>query len=584
MRLLEDEVSDFGDHFNDLISALDDIDLSSLAGELETPAAIEDFLGDPVAFDEGNIKSALTGILDTENLSTLMEIYIAAAAEQFNFEVLNEILSGNFNYKQFVEQALVGCLTDSEIPSSLTNHPIGNAALREALDCGSTCTLGAVLGNLDDIGTGLGAAANDPGLLAGKAKELSGSVMTGIEKRIREIIMEKLMLLPYGEFVLHGYGAVSFFDHTETIYEMTGFIGTRLRPEGIPLDPSEYARLDGVKKRARDRFITAYDTSLEPFLPYYKFYAKGMVIGLADAIIDGTLAKAQTATGLDKLLGGTLSADDIRDIQASISRGEFDQELVSQLWAQYGDDLVGALEKGLGTTQEELVTLAKQAEEEGGLSFGEPEKNPNGAGDSREEWGDRYPLGELLYDDEYSLPVSPGLSVVLQWGVSLSTEVYLKEYADYGLVEKEGEAGGRRLGLTAGLGLTPTVRSDGYLSAGLGIDLEVLEISISLEGHIMFVWFAAPFRMQMLLGPEFGNGDLTAKLYLTASLSPRLTLFDADLRLKVQVVLAGIIPITYRTTIADFKPLIDRDYGNLLPIPPLSLDLFSLGQIMNGMK
>ncbi|HOW50975.1 MAG TPA: hypothetical protein PLV42_02900 [bacterium] len=37
-------------------------------------------------------------------------------------------------------------------------------------------------------------------------------------------------------------------------------------------------------------------------------------------------------------------------------------------------------------------------------------------------------------------------------------------------------------------------------------------------------------------------------------------------------------------TFANFKPLIDRNYGNILPIPPLNLNLFTLGQIMNAMQ
>ncbi len=82
---------------------------------------------------------------------------------------------------------------------------------------------------------------------------------------------------------------------------------------------------------------------------------------------------------------------------------------------------------------------------------------------------------------------------------------------------------------------------------------------------------------------EFVDGDLAAKLYLNASLTPKLTLFDASLKVKVQAQVIGI-PVTYRKTFANFKPLIDRDYGNIIPIKPLDLNLFTLGQIMNAMQ
>jgi len=43
--------------------------------------------------------------------------------------------------------------------------------------------------------------------------------------------------------------------------------------------------------------------------------------------------------------------------------------------------------------------------------------------------------------------------------------------------------------------------------------------------------------------------------------------------------------LTYHSkTIADFPPLIDRDFGNVLPIPMLDLNLVSLNQIMNAAK
>ncbi len=174
-------------------------------------------------------------------------------------------------------------------------------------------------------------------------------------------------------------------------------------------------------------------------------------------------------------------------------------------------------------------------------------------------------------------------SVMLQWGAHLTVDVYLKYYWDYGMVANDAKGGDTSLGLTAGLGVTPYVYVDGYIAAGLGIDFEVVSVFVGIEGNVVFIDFSAPFRMQALIGAEFTDGDLAAKLYLSASLTPRLTLLDADLRLKVQAEVLGF-PITYRKTIADWKPLIDRDYGNIIPIKPLDINLFTLGQIMNAMQ
>ena len=95
----------------------------------------------------------------------------------------------------------------------------------------------------------------------------------------------------------------------------------------------------------------------------------------------------------------------------------------------------------------------------------------------------------------------------------------------------------------------------------------------------------APFDAQILLTPEFANGDIAAKLYLGATLKPRMTILDAQLALLAEIEVAGgLFNGSYRYVFADFPPLIDRDFGNVLPIPMLDLNLISLNQIMNAAK
>ncbi len=151
------------------------------------------------------------------------------------------------------------------------------------------------------------------------------------------------------------------------------------------------------------------------------------------------------------------------------------------------------------------------------------------------------------------------------------------------MVANDAKGSETSLGLTAGVGVTPYVRADGYVFGGVGIDIKVVSLYVGIQGDILFVEASAPLRLQALIGAEFADGDLAAKLYLTASLTPHLTLFDADLKLKIKATFLGF-PVSYSKTIADFKPLIDRDYGNILPIKPLNLNLFTLGQIMNAMQ
>ncbi len=75
-----------------------------------------------------------------------------------------------------------------------------------------------------------------------------------------------------------------------------------------------------------------------------------------------------------------------------------------------------------------------------------------------------------------------------------------------------------------------------------------------------------------------------AKLYLGATLKPRMTILDAELNLLAEIESPVFGSISFRQVIANFPPLLDRDFGNVLPIPMLDLNLVSLNQIMNAAK
>ena len=132
--------------------------------------------------------------------------------------------------------------------------------------------------------------------------------------------------------------------------------------------------------------------------------------------------------------------------------------------------------------------------------------------------------------------------------------------------------------------MTPYLYANGHIVAGIGYDFEVVKVVVGIEGKIVFIDAKVPFNAQILLTPTFENGDIAVKLYLGATLKPRMTLLDAELSLLAELEVPGVFTASYRYVIADFPPLIDRDFGNILPIPMLDLNLVSMSQLMNAVK
>ena len=71
------------------------------------------------------------------------------------------------------------------------------------------------------------------------------------------------------------------------------------------------------------------------------------------------------------------------------------------------------------------------------------------------------------------------------------------------------------------------------------------------------------------------------KFYLTTSLEPELRLLAGQIYVKVSGHV-GIKPLAIsfhlKRTIFKWKPLVNKKFGNILPLKPLELDLFSIGE------
>ena len=142
--------------------------------------------------------------------------------------------------------------------------------------------------------------------------------------------------------------------------------------------------------------------------------------------------------------------------------------------------------------------------------------------------------------------------------------------------------------MTAGISADPYLSTSGFIAAGIGVTSRYYRVSAGVRGDIEFFNLTAPLRAKALLKPEFDDGDIALNFYATASLRPRLKLFTASLSLYAEGS-AGkckyfCISISREKTIARFDPLVDMDFGNLIPFKPIKVNLFTMGEALKTLN
>ena len=104
---------------------------------------------------------------------------------------------------------------------------------------------------------------------------------------------------------------------------------------------------------------------------------------------------------------------------------------------------------------------------------------------------------------------------------------------------------------------------------------------IAVGGKIEVFDFYAPLKIQALLKPELDMEGIGVKFYLETSLSPEIRLLAGQIYVKVSGHI-GIKPLAInfdlRRTIFKWEPLVHKKFGNIIPLKPIKLDLFSIGE------
>jgi hypothetical protein len=136
-------------------------------------------------------------------------------------------------------------------------------------------------------------------------------------------------------------------------------------------------------------------------------------------------------------------------------------------------------------------------------------------------------------------------------------------------------------GLSAGASFGPYLLAGAFLEIGAGFDYTWVSFKIGVGGRIEVADFYAPLKVQSLLKPELNLDGVGIAFYLSTSLEPELKLLAGNIYVKASGKL-GIDPLAIKfkahRTIFRWDPLIDKKFGNIIPLEPLRVDLFSIGE------
>ena len=357
------------------------------------------------------------------------------------------------------------------------------------------------------------------GILSNGSVNLSQLLATAIAMRVEEIFMHELLKIPYGEVCTHVYSGLHLFSFDADLFETTFYVTTRLQKD-------RYGRLidlEHVNPKSKEAFARKYEGKVETFKPYTKYY----------------------------FFAQNISFDDLA--ASAIEKGK--------------EAMEGLVKKGVEAASDKIEEkLAKYADEV----------------DDPDTFKENFAKDPKLEDLEFA-NIEKGGTVNFQIGP-------VPAYLSFGMVFRAGLRYGVDYnaawfrGLTLGASAGPYLVVGAYLEAGIGFDYSWISFKIGVGGSIDVFEFYAPLKVQGLLKPAMDFNGLNMKFYLTTSLEPEIYLLAGKIYVKASGKI-GIDPFaigfSVKKTIFDWDPLIKKKFGNIIPLKPIELDLFSIGR---GMK
>ena len=348
---------------------------------------------------------------------------------------------------------------------------------------------------------------------------LSQLLATAIAMRVEEIFMHELLKIPYGEVCTHVYSGLHLFSFDADLFETTFYVTTRLQKD-------RYGRLidlEHVNPKSKEAFARKYEGKVETFKPYTKYYFFAQNISFDD------LASSAIEKGKEAMEG-------------LVHKGvELASDKIEEKLAKYADEV-----NDPDTFKEKLAKDPKLED----LEFANIEKGGTV----------NFQIGPVPAYLSFGMVFRAGL----RYGVDYNAAWFR--------------------GLTMGASAGPYLVVGAYLEAGIGFDYSWISFKIGVGGSIDVFEFYAPLKVQGLLKPAMDFNGLNMKFYLTTSLEPEIYLLAGKIYVKASGKI-GVSPLaigfSVKKTIFDWDPLIKKKFGNIIPLKPIEIDLFSIGR---GMK
>ena len=325
--------------------------------------------------------------------------------------------------------------------------------------------------------------------------------------------------LPYGEVCTHVYSGLHLFTFDADLFETTFYVTTRLQKD-------RYGRLidlEHVNPKSKEAFAKKYEGKVETFKPYTKYYFFAQNISFDDLAASAIEKGKEAMEGLVK-----------KGVEAASDK-------IEEKLAKYADDV-----NDTDTFKENFAKDPKLED----LEFANIEKGGTV----------NFQIGPVPAYLSFGMVFRAGL----RYGVDYNAAWFR--------------------GLTLGASAGPYLVVGAYLEAGIGFDYSWISFKIGVGGSIDVFEFYAPLKVQGLLKPAMDLNGLNMKFYLTTSLEPEIYLLAGKIYVKASGKI-GIDPFAIgfnvKKTIFDWDPLIKKKFGNIIPLKPIELDLFSIGR---GMK
>ncbi len=571
---LTDAVSQLLDVSN--VSALELPPLKPLP-EFELPSTIAALKNEglnihPLDIEEmkNSIKNAMTGVGDKISFSAtiLKDTFARAAKKAYAVDAIAELFGKDTeDLLKDIYKDIYGCILEEvnlkkpelegEVNLKIPEIPVFDTPNLPFEEMSDNC-IAAIADNANNISDKC--KLFDSFINIGK--EFPEIITSALMKRAEEILFSKLMELPNAEFIGSMYSGIRFFGYRETLFEASMYLTTSTV---INETTNSYVNLEGVNEKARKSFVERSKEKNEngevnkivPLKPYDKFYATEIQTSFED--VGKAAMEKVKQEAKDRLTDavGKLVGDDVKNAMNNAMSAV--NSAYNELSKETNSDFNGTMQNML---KDSAYILKKDAEEQAKALKGNSGTTKKGVKD--------YLLLDGGFDGDYQtviviVPVAINYGVSLRAGVELTTDYSYK--LPFGF------------GMKSSVWISPYLGSEGYVTLAVGLDTSFLKLKAGAFGHVVFFRFDMPFVASAILKPKYESGDITANFNFRVSLSPKLTVLDAEFGLFAEASVMGFGE-RWEETLLDLPPLYEKDFGNVLPIPTLDINLFSLGEAL----